>query len=133
MKLKYFSEQTVSRAPAGGPNGTAKITFSKNGGISINKTAQSLLGIGNKDKITLSQDEDEPENWYIHKDPHHGFEMRIASSGQLLFTHVNLVKTFKEIAELDIKKTYSFLIGGQPTMIKGDKAQTQYWGILIRR
>lgn len=133
MKLKYFSEQTVSRAPAGGPNGTAKITFSKIGSISLNKAAAALMGFGNKDKITLSQDQEEPENWYIHKNSQHGFEMRTSTSGQLMFTHINLVKTFKEVADLDLKTTYSFLIGGQPTTIKGDKAQTQYWGTLIRR
>jgi len=132
MKLKYYSEQTVERKNTRGST-TAKVTFSRSGQISFNKPAQEMIGLKNESKITLSQDEDSPEDWYIHIDLSHGFQLRKLSNQQLCFSHTNLVKQFKELTELDPDATHTMLIARQPTMMEGDKAKTKYWCILIKR
>ena len=132
MKLKHFSELTVPRNSTG-PQSKANITFSKTGNLSFSKGASKLIGLKEKDKITISQDEEDTDNWYIHKDPVNGFEIRSYSNGQLAISHRSLVRKFMELADLSPDKTYKCLIGGKPTIIPGDKSKTEYWGILILR
>lgn len=132
MKLNYYSEQTIGRSTGRSSDGTPTVTFTKNGIISFNKFAQKLIGLTETSKITLSQDEESPENWYVHIDPHHGFQLKLQKNTILSFFHTNLVNKFKELAELDQNRTYKMLIAGQPTVIKGDSEKTQYWCILIK-
>ena len=100
--------------------------------ICFNKEACSLIGLKAGDKVTLAQDPDEPINWYFFKDAQHGFELRGAYKDQgAQFNHVTLVRTFVEALEKESGKTHSFRLAGDPTVMKGDKAQTKYWGILI--
>ena len=90
-----------------------------------------MIGLKAGDKITLAQDPDEPINWYLFKDPQHGFELRGAYKEQgTQFNHIELGKAFLEAIGKEIGKTHNFKIAGQPTILKGDK--TQYWGILIQ-
>jgi hypothetical protein len=95
MKLKSYSEQTVDRGYSRSSD-TPKLTFSKSGQISFNNPAQSLIGLDDNVKITFSQDEDSPEDWYVHIDPQHGFTLRRLSNKQLCFSHSNLVIKFND-------------------------------------
>ncbi len=126
MRLKHLSEKTVEYGGRG-THSVAKVIFSKNGGISLNRAAISKMKLKDGDRLTLSNDEDDPENWYLHNDPENGFKFRLNSSGQFIVHHTNLVKEFKKLAGLDDNKTYRFLIAGIPTVV----AKTKYWGILI--
>lgn len=130
MKLVYFSEQTLPKQMGG--KKTCKVAFGKAGTIHFNGPACELIGIKPGDKITLSQDEEEPENWYVFKDADHGFEVRAGYDGKgCLFNHSKLVIAFLEAIGKPVNKTVGFLIAGKPTTIKGDKSATQYWGILV--
>jgi hypothetical protein len=133
MKLTYFSEQTLPKSgPGGGITKLPRVAFSKGGVVNFNKSACALLELQAGDKVTLSQDADQPENWYFHKDKAHGYELRAGYKGNgCMFNHRRLMQTFCEALSKDPDKTHNFKIAGQPTIMKGDKAQTKYWGILI--
>jgi hypothetical protein len=131
MKLKYFTEQTVPRSARGGGS-TPKVTFSASGAISFNPAAGQLMGLKQGTKVSLAQDETEPDNWYFFIDKQNGFEVRDAKGKAWIFQHAVLVREFKQARELDIEKTIKGLIAGQPTILKGDKAETKYWGILVK-
>jgi len=45
----------------------AAITISKVGVLRLNKKAAQLLGIANGDRVSLFQDENRPQDWYISK------------------------------------------------------------------
>lgn len=131
MKLKYFSEQTLPRAMGGGKSTLPKINFHHKGMITINLIAAGLLEVRAGDKITIAQDEQEPENFYLFKDEQHGFEMKSQKNGQYLgLFHRGLVDLIREAKELPEGQSIKALIAGQSTTLKGDK--TKYWGILIR-
>lgn len=128
MKLTYFSQQTLPKQRIS--NTVARVSFSKNGIIHFNGFAVDVMGLKNGDKITMSQDEEVPENFYFFKDPNHGFELRTSYDKKgLLFNHAALTKTFIEALGREPGQSYNFLMAGKPTSIKGDK--TVYWGILI--
>lgn len=129
MELVYFSAQTMPRKSGG--NKHSRITFSKAGAIVLNESAGKLIGLTGGGKITIAQDKNEPENWYIFLDEN-GFALRGKGDDKkgYAFNHVELVKAFIEAIGKDINESHSFLIAGQPTILKGSK--TQYWGILVR-
>jgi hypothetical protein len=130
MKLNYFSEQTLPKQKGRGRRGLARVTFGKKGVISFNPQACELMGIKDRDKITLAQDEEDPKNWYFFKDSQHGFEVRSGYKGRGgIFNHRTMVHEFLVAFEMDESISHSFLIGGEPTVIAGSK--TKYWGILI--
>lgn len=98
----------------------------------FNKEAGALMEIKPGDKVTLAQDEESPENWYFFKDKQHGFDIRANKAAGCIFNHKGLINAFLESWGLPKDKTCKCLVAGQPTIMKGDKAQTKYWGILIR-
>lgn len=133
MKLKYFTAQTKPRAWGGaGKDAIAKVSFGSNGQVSFNALAGDLIGLKPGIKISMAQDEKDPENWYFFLDKEHGFEVRLQKEKYWIFQHSGLVREFKAAKELDPDKTVKGMIAGQPTVIPGDKAGTKYWGILIR-
>lgn len=130
MKLTYFSTQALPKVMGG--KKVARIAFGKAGTVQFNQPACELIGIKKGDKITLCQDEEEPENWYVFKDTNHGFEVRPGYDGKgCLFNHAKMVVTFLEAVGKPTDKTIGFMIASKPTVLKGDKSGTQYWGILI--
>ena len=77
----------------------------------------------------MGEDDENPEKWYFFKDDS-GFEVKIGYNKQgVLFNHAEMVKTLLNAFEKDVTANYSFLIAGQPVIVKGNK--TKYWEILI--
>ena len=74
MKLILFSEKTMPVMK--GRTGLPRISFEKNGLISLNKHAVELMGLMIADKLSIAQDEDNPGDWYIFKDSEEGFTLR---------------------------------------------------------
>lgn len=132
MKLKYFSEQTLPRVMGGGNSRTPKASFAKHGVVTLNKDACQLMEVKAGDKITVAQDEEDPENFYFFKDPEHGFLLRTDGKTSCLFSHKAMIELIRDAKDLPTDKNIKALIAGKPTTIKGDKAGTKYWGILIR-
>jgi hypothetical protein len=124
MKLSVFNNENFPKSSyrSGGP----KIGFAAKGQLSINYFAAELIGIKHGDKVSLAQDESDPENWYIFKDKD-GFEVRLHSDKKTLITnHSKLCDSLKESLGLDASTSQRFTVGGQPTIL--DKVK--YWGLI---
>jgi len=133
MKLNYFSSQTMPKSVGMKGETIPKITFSKNGMISINGPACSLMELSPGAKVSFCQDENIPENWYVFKDEVNGFVTRTAYDKKtkgVLLSHCILVRTVFESVGFDLNETKKFLVAGKPTVITGGK--TKFWGILIK-
>lgn len=129
MKLNKFDNETMPRLWGGG-NISPRISFGKAGTISFNRVACENMNLFPGVKLTLAQDEENPENWYVFKDDKNGFEIRKGyDKTSCMLNHSKLVKEFAECFELEDDKTHSFTLAGEATLIEGDK--TEYWGILI--
>jgi hypothetical protein len=132
MKLIYFSAQTLPKEMGGGSTKLPRVSFTKAGIIQFNKQACELIGLKAGDKVTLSQDDDAPQNWYFFKDKQHGFELRAAyKDAGCIFNHKELVLAFLGSWGKDPKISHKIKVAGQPTLIKGDTAKTQYWGLIF--
>ena len=130
MKLKFFSEQTKPQDGSRERSSVPKIYITKRGVINFNKSSSQLMEIKPGNKITLAQDEEHPNEWYFFKDDLHGFFLKLGYNKQgCIFSHSSLVRELLESVGKPLDKNYSFLIAGQPTMMKNDK--TKYWCILI--
>ncbi len=120
----------MPKAAAGGGK-VARVSFNKSGTISFNETACTLVGLGKETKVSLSQDEEEKDNWYFYIDAEAGFDVRTGYDKKgCLFNHSSLVKEVVAHFELPEDSTHSFLIAGKPTIVKNDK--TKYWGLIVR-
>ena len=64
MKFKIYNSENSKSATAG--NSTIRIQR-KSGLISFSKKASENIGITKDDRIIIVQDEENPENFYIHK------------------------------------------------------------------
>lgn len=85
------------------------------------------------DKISLAQDEEDGGCFYFFKDSSHGFPLYASSKTKgVRFAHKSFVTLIMQAMELPVDRNIKALIAGQPTVMKGDKAGTEYWGILIR-
>lgn len=86
-------------------------------------------------KVTVAQDEEQSDCWYVFKDDQHGFQLRAGydatkQPGALMMNHKKLHTLVSAGCALNPDETHNFLIAGQPTMMKGDK--TKYWGLLVK-
>ncbi len=109
---------------------TATISFSKAGTITFNPLSCERIGLVAGSKISIAQDEDAPENWYVFVDEENGFELRCKDPQKdkaCTFNHKALCTTIIEACGLPTDETHRFLIGGEPTPL----GKTNYWGILI--
>jgi hypothetical protein len=126
MKLTTLNSLTTPRVFA---NGIAKISFTKAGTVYVNRYGVIATGFKPGDKVALSQDEDNPENWYIHLDKD-GFELRENSKkDNLLLNHSDLIRTFKSCFDLDFKVTTTCNLATIPEEVDG----VNYFGILINQ
>lgn len=125
MKLTIFSAKTLPKSSGGNRGATPKISMTKGGLISLNKSAQDLTGITINDKISLAQDDD--AQWFIFKDKE-GFELRLNTDKRsVVFNHRGLKDMFCESVAKDSNVSNRFWVAGQPTVF--DKVK--YWGILV--
>lgn len=89
MKLLRYDTSNMSNVRAG----ECTIRFSLKSANSITKYASSVMGITDKDTITLLQDEEEPEDWYLALNQKNGIPLRANSKGgSLVFNCVGITK-----------------------------------------
>lgn len=120
MNLSYFSTQTLPKGTFGKRTGDPVINLGIKGAIRLNPAACELLGVTEGTKVSVAQDQDNPENWYIFLDPEHGYECRVFSDGKSYgFNHSALTSTIKECFELPIDKGVSFPIAQIPIIFRG--------------
>ena len=101
MKLKAYNKENMSGHKLDEPY----ISLSRQGMISISEPAVEAIGLVLGDKISLLQDEDDPVNWYLMKDPDNGFVTRVYKGSKgLCFNAAKLAKTFLD--ELQYENTH---------------------------
>lgn len=116
MKLKEFDRQNsaLKRQPAPAFIGIS----AKRGIFSINKKAVNMLGIIAGDRLSLQQDQEDPENWYIEIGKKTGFILR-ANGGLdsvLVFTSIAIARQI--FSSVGFNGSYGrVLLAGQPTLI----------------
>ncbi len=125
MRLKEFNSENTMVARSGSP---CIGVNQKTGVFNMNKLATELMGLKNGDGITIHQDEDQPENWYIEKAKTNGFITREKkdASGGLMFNNTTLARAIAEGG--GCSGSFRLLIAGQPT--KHEKRVL--WGLLFR-
>lgn len=127
MKLTVFNAETMPKRQ-GYASAGPRISLGKGGTLTMNNLAAELMGIEAGDAISFAQDEEDPANWYVFKDPK-GFACR-AHSDQKSFTfnHSFMVKSIKESLGLEEDKPARFMIAGQPNVHN----KVKYWGLIIK-
>jgi hypothetical protein len=129
MKLKQFNQKTLPKQVGGAGAKTPRVSFGKAGTITFNEPACKLLELLETSKVTLSQDEDNVDNWYFYIDEVNGFALRKGYDKKgFMFNHSLLVKEVVNFFELDVDATQNFMIAGKATQVKGNP--TKYWGII---
>ena len=86
------------------------------------------MKLSEKDKIGISQDADDPINWYIHKDAD-GFDLRLLNktTAMLGFNNIMLKNAIVEAMELQPDKTKQCIISRQCTKV----GKVEYWPIIF--
>lgn len=127
MKLVKFDSKTLPKKWGGVTQ--PKISFSSKGVININECGANLLKLKQGDLLSIVQNEDEPENWYIYHDKENGFAIRIKTDKKnWAFSHKELCETLRECFDFKETTPLTFIIAEKPTKVDGDK--TEYWGFL---
>jgi hypothetical protein len=125
MNLTVFSAETLPQSTT--TKCDPRVSFTKTGMISFNQHACDLMGLQVGDRFALTQDEDNPQDWYVFKSPA-GFPLKAkAKESGLKFNHTALRATILGCFDLDLDRTYNYGIAKTPTVL--DKVK--YWGILI--
>jgi hypothetical protein len=126
MKLTVFNAENTPQWSTG--TKTPGISFGKAGGIAINQTAAELMGLKPEDTISFGQDEEDPANWFVWKDPK-GYRLRLHSDQKTLaMNHSVMCNNIRQCFELDHNCSHRFIIAGKPTVI--DKVK--YYGLILR-
>jgi hypothetical protein len=112
MKLKKFDSTT-----ANGHTSKPSILFSLVGTITLNKDFFSKVGLEVNDKVSITQDEDNPDDWYLLIDDENGFALRQnKSKDRLLFNNAATAKAVIDHFKFRTKSV-SFQIATEPTPI----------------
>lgn len=104
------------------PTGKPTIRFSKSAGlITFSKQAGINLGLTDKTRVELCQNEEEPTDWYIHiTTSQSAFELRRKDDAvNYTFNATPLVR--KVLETLKIEHAASFIISGEPHIIGSEK------------
>lgn len=124
MKLQTFNSSNMVTQR----KGDATIAFSRKSANSLSKAAVERTGYEVGDQISLHQDEENPEDWYISLGED-GFTLRDSKgSGSLVFNNVAMANTLLDALGIDEDRC-AFFIAGQATEID----EVKYWAILTTK
>jgi hypothetical protein len=126
MNLQTFNATTMPNERQS--NTSPKISINPKGVFSLNRKALELMKLSEKDKVGISQDADDPVNWYIHKDVE-GFDLRSLNQGYLTlgFNNVSLKNAMFEAMELQPDKKKQCIISRQCTKV----GKVELWPIIF--
>jgi len=126
MKLTIFSAETLPNSKRAGRSSKNQVSFGKKGKISFSKATAAHMGLKKGDKVSLAQDDDNPDKWYFYQDKA-GYELLETKFGGLFFCHQELVKTFVDAWDWNADESHTVTLAAAPITIKGDKSGTKYW------
>lgn len=118
MKLKTFNQSNLPTNPVGKPT----IRFSMPSGlVTFSGIAGVNLGLTKETRVELCQNEDVPEDWYVHlTEDESGFALRNRDNDKnFTFNAVAMVK--KVLTSVGVEKAASFIISNNPEEISGEK------------
>ena len=111
MKLKAFTPEDLAT------KASPYLTVSKANYFRFNSGLKEQLGLDHGDKVVLSQDEENPKDWYIVINAPKGFELRQKDEEDkgLLLQSSPLVKVFRESLNLPPEsKSIRFRVAQKP-------------------
>ena len=121
MKLNTFNKLNCSNKVS-----YPQVSLNKKGTVNFNRAFINLSGFKTGDKICFSQDEDAPENWYIHLGAD-GFVGRINEHiDRMIFNSTSLKNTFCACFGFNDEENHRFRIADEPIVVDGQN----YWLIL---
>ncbi len=114
------------------PSGMELVRLSRRAGlIKFNRCASERIGLTEKTQVTILQDADNPEDWYIYKSVD-GFKiMNEKGRGSHMFNNIVICRKLLDSINGDSKRkilSCSFKIANTPVIIDGK----EYWLILTR-
>jgi len=124
MNLTTWDKTTITRAGVS-PN-TPMISINKKGQCFINKAARELTGLSDNDRVAVSQDQDNPVDWYLHKSPD-GFILRINASGSMSFNSGDVREAVCSCFDFDSDETLKLEISEKPKVYSAKN----FWKILF--
>jgi hypothetical protein len=120
MNVQVFNEVNMPKLK--GTFKGCKITFSKQGRISLNYRVVEIMGLIAGDKVEICQDLDNPSDWYLRKSDNGFTLMRNRTNERmksLLFYHKQFVKMIVEHLGYEEGETYSFMVSPNYTEVEG--------------
>lgn len=116
MKLKTFNAENASLKRSGKP--TIRVNR-KSGVLSLSTSALELMDLKQGSEIELSQDEDSPADWYIHKSHSgNGFKIKCRlRNAQIQSTY--LARKILDCLKQPDMQSARFLISREPVEIEG--------------
>ena len=127
MKLKEFNQENARKIVTG--RSTVRI-YRKTGVFQLSKQAAEVIGLQAGSRGTIHQDEEHPEDFYLHKtaDPN-GFLLR-GRGTDLTGLTFNCTKAAVEILEpKNVDNSAAFQVSKLPITING----LEYWPIITAR
>jgi hypothetical protein len=129
MNLQTFNKTTMPNERQSSL--TPRLTINPKGVFSLNRKAAQIMKLSENDKVSISQDADDPVNWYIHKDAD-GFDLRLLNktTAMLGFNNISLKNAIVEAMEFSNDKITSATISSNCTKI-GKVKVIEYWPIIF--
>ena len=126
MNLQTFNATTMPNERQS--NLTPRLTINPKGVFSLNRKVSELMKLSEKDKVGISQDTDDPINWYIHKDTD-GFNLRLLNkiTAMVGFNNISLKNAIVEAMEFTSDKITSATISSNCTKV----GKVEYWPIIF--
>jgi hypothetical protein len=126
MKLKEYNPANSKPVATPRAHPASLRLDTKTGRFLFNKTASELMGLKDKCKIVILQDENEPEDWYLEVVKDRGFVISSRDrQSESVFNNTVIARKIAESVGYN-GRNGRMLIAGQPTII-GDRT---LWGIL---
>jgi hypothetical protein len=129
MKLKKYDSTTCASTRAALTLPT--LSLNPKGIICLNAPLLALTGLQSGDSFSVSQDEEEPDNWYLSKDAN-GFKLRpygheSKTKAACINNRALVQVVLKHIGMANADGVVKILVAGKPTMV----GKVAYWGILV--
>lgn len=108
MDLLHFDVRDV-KATRRGMEKLSHINFRKDGKVYLSSGLVAAMGLKEKDRVRISQDQKSPDDWYVSLDPVNGFILYKEKSAHsaLVFVSKNICEQYKGSFEYPLDESLS--------------------------